>query len=53
MVDYPEGFLSIGHHLNLWTAVVVLMGLLIFMVFGAGRYSLDAKRRKEMEAAHH
>jgi len=53
MVDYPEGFLSIGHHLNLWTALVVLVGLIIFMVFGAGRYSLDAKRRKEMEAMHH
>jgi hypothetical protein len=30
-----------------------LIGLIVFVVFGAGRYSIDAKRRKEMQAIHH
>jgi len=51
MVNAPKGFLSIGQHMELWASLVVLIGLLVFMVFGAGRYSIDAKRRKEMEAA--
>ena len=51
MVNAPKGFLSIGQHMELWLSIVVLIGLLVFMVFGAGRYSIDAKRRKEMEAA--
>ncbi|HEY9008342.1 MAG TPA: DoxX family protein, partial [Ohtaekwangia sp.] len=52
MVNYPKGFLSIGHHMELWLSIVVLVGLIMFMVFGAGRYSIDAKRRKEMQATH-
>ncbi|HKZ38949.1 MAG TPA: DoxX family protein [Chryseolinea sp.] len=51
MVNAPKGFLSIGQHMEFWLSIVVLVGLLIFMVFGAGRYSIDAKRRKEMEEA--
>ncbi len=51
MVNAPKGFLSIGQHMELWISIVVLIGLLIFMVFGAGSYSIDAKRRKEMGAA--
>jgi putative oxidoreductase len=51
MVNAPKGFLSIGQHMELWLSIVVLVGLIIFMIFGAGRYSIDAKRRKEMEAA--
>jgi uncharacterized membrane protein YphA (DoxX/SURF4 family) len=51
MVNAPKGFLSIGHHMELWSSIVVLIGLIVFMVFGAGRYSIDAKRRKEMESA--
>jgi uncharacterized membrane protein YphA (DoxX/SURF4 family) len=52
-VNYPKGFLSIGNHMELEMSLIVLVGLIIFMVFGAGKYSLDAKRRKEMEIAHH
>ena len=52
MVNYPKGFLSIGQHMELWVSIVVLAGLLVFMVFGAGRFSIDAKRRKELEASH-
>jgi len=51
MVNAPKGFLSIGQHMELWLSILVLVGLLIFVVFGAGRYSIDAKRRKEMEEA--
>ena len=52
MVNYPKGFLSLGNHMELEVSIIVLVGLLIFMIFGAGKYSLDAKRRKEMETAH-
>lgn len=51
MVNYPKGFLSIGNHMELEVSIIVLVGLLIFMIFGAGKYSIDAKRRKEMETA--
>lgn len=50
-VNLPRGILSVGT-MELWASVVVLVGLIVFIVFGAGRYSLDAKRRKEMEAHH-
>jgi uncharacterized membrane protein YphA (DoxX/SURF4 family) len=52
LVNYPKGFLSIGQHMELWLSIVVLVGLIVFMVFGAGRFSIDAKRRREMEATH-
>lgn len=52
LVNYPKGFLSIGQHMELWLSIVVLVGLVVIMVFGAGRYSIDAKRRKELEASH-
>lgn len=48
-VNYPKGFLSIGNHMELEISLLVLAGLVVFIIFGAGRYSLDAKRRKEME----
>jgi uncharacterized membrane protein YphA (DoxX/SURF4 family) len=51
-VNYPKGFLSMGQQMELWLSIVVLVGLVVFMVFGAGRYSIDAKRREEMAAAH-
>jgi len=48
LVNYPKGFLSIAQHMELWLSLIVLIGLIIFMVFGAGRFSIDAKRRREM-----
>ncbi len=48
-VNLPQGFLSIGN-MELWASIVVLAGLVVFMIFGAGRYSIDAKRRKEMNS---
>jgi putative oxidoreductase len=50
-VNYPKGFLSLGNHMELEISLVVLVGLIIFIVFGAGKYSIDAKRRKEMGMA--
>lgn len=52
LVNYPKGFLSIGQHMELWASILVLVGLLVFIVFGAGKFSIDAKRRRENEAAH-
>src|SRR5687768_982089 len=51
-VNARKGFLSIGDHMELETSLIVLCGLLVFMVFGSGRFSIDAKRRKEMEMVH-
>ena len=52
LVNYPKGFLSIGQHMELWASILVLVGLIVFVVFGAGKFSIDAKRRREEEAAH-
>jgi uncharacterized membrane protein YphA (DoxX/SURF4 family) len=49
-VNAPRGFLSVGSHMDLEISLIILAGLIIFTVFGAGKYSLDAKRRREMEA---
>lgn len=51
-VNAPRGHLSLGSHMELWVSLVVLTGLVVFMIFGAGRYSLDAKRRKEVHIVH-
>jgi uncharacterized membrane protein YphA (DoxX/SURF4 family) len=51
-VNYPKGFLSIGNHMELEMSLLVLIGLVVFMVFGAGKYSVDERRRKDMTAAH-
>jgi putative oxidoreductase len=52
MINYPKGYLGIGQHMELWTSILVLVGLIVMMVFGAGNYSIDAKRRKEMLSTH-
>lgn len=49
-VNLPKGLLSIGN-MELWASVVVLAGLVVFVIFGAGRYSIDAKRRREMDSS--
>lgn len=48
-VKHPEGFLALGSHMELEISITVLVGLALFIIFGAGKYSIDAKRRKEME----
>ena len=52
MVNYPKGYLSLGHHMELWASVLVLLGLVVMMIFGAGNYSIDAKRRREVTPSH-
>jgi putative oxidoreductase len=52
MVNYPKGFLSIGNHMELWISLIVLIGLIVFIVFGAGKYSIDEMRRRDLEAIH-
>ena len=49
-INLPKGLLSIGN-MELWASIVVLVGLVVFMVFGAGRFSIDAKRRREMNSS--
>jgi len=53
LVNAPKGFLSVGNHMELEVSLVILIGLLVFMVFGAGRYSIDEKRRREKEMHEH
>jgi putative oxidoreductase len=52
LVNYPKGLFSIGNHMELEISLIVLVGLVVFVVFGAGRFSIDAIRRREMEAIH-
>ena len=49
-INLPKGLLSIGN-MELWASIVVLVGLVVFMIFGAGRFSIDAKRRREMNSS--
>jgi putative oxidoreductase len=51
-INYPKGLVSLGNHMELWISLLVLAGLCVFIIFGAGKYSIDAKRRKDMETAH-
>jgi putative oxidoreductase len=52
-VNYPKGFLSLGSHMELEISLVILAGLVVFIVFGAGKYSIDEKRRREaLETTH-
>lgn len=52
LVNYPKGFMSLGNHMELEISLTILAGLIVFVIFGAGKYSLDERRRKEMTAAH-
>ena len=47
LVNAPKGFMSIGNHMELEISLVVLAGLVTFMIFGAGKFSVDEKRRQE------
>jgi putative oxidoreductase len=51
MVNYPKGYL--GQYMELWVSLLVLAGLIVMMIFGAGEYSIDAKRRREALTAQH
>jgi uncharacterized membrane protein YphA (DoxX/SURF4 family) len=49
LVNFPKGFLSVGNHMELEISIIVLVGLVVFMIFGAGKFSIDEKRRHEKE----
>lgn len=51
-VNHQEGFLALGNHMELEISITILVGLVVFIIFGAGKYSIDEKRRKEEAAAH-
>lgn len=53
LVNFPKGFLSVGNHMELEVSLLVLGGLLVFIVFGAGKFSIDEKRRREKALANH
>jgi len=46
-VNYPKGFLSVGNHMELEVSIAVLIASIIFVVFGAGKFSIDEKRRHD------
>ena len=50
LVNAPKGFMSVGNHMELEVSLVVLGGLVTFMIFGAGKFSIDEKRRQEKAA---
>ncbi|HPI80774.1 MAG TPA: DoxX family protein [Cyclobacteriaceae bacterium] len=50
-VNYPKGFFSMGNHMELEVSLIVLAGLIVFMVFGGGKFSVDEKRRKDKATA--
>jgi putative oxidoreductase len=52
LVNYPKGLFSLGNHMELEISLLVLVGLVVFVVFGAGKFSIDAIRRREMQAIH-
>lgn len=47
-VNYSKGFLS----MELEISAIALIGLVTFIVFGAGKFSLDERRRKDAKPAH-
>jgi putative oxidoreductase len=46
-VNYPKGFISLGDHMELEISIAVLVACGIFMIFGAGKFSIDEKRRHD------
>lgn len=47
LVNAPKGFLSVGNHMELEVSLAVLIGTIVFMIFGAGKFSIDEKRRHD------
>tara|TARA_Y100001972_G_scaffold124328_2_gene173251 strand:+ start:1145 stop:1624 length:480 start_codon:yes stop_codon:yes gene_type:complete len=48
-VNFPSGFMSVGNYFELEISILVLLALIFFSIFGAGKYSLDEKRRHDEE----
>jgi len=47
LVNAPKGSMSAGNKLELEISLIVLAGLVTFMIFGAGKFSVDEKRRQD------
>lgn len=47
-VNYSKGVLS----MELEVSIIALIGLIIFIVFGAGKFSLDERRRHDVKTVH-
>jgi putative oxidoreductase len=45
-------FMSVGNRMEFEASLIVLIGLIVFMVFGAGKFSIDEKRRQEKALLH-
>jgi putative oxidoreductase len=52
LVNYPKGLFAVGNHMELEISLIILAGLAVFMIFGAGRFSIDAIRRRDLEPTH-
>jgi len=50
-VNYEQGFLSLGSHMELELSISILLALFLFTLFGAGKFSIDNLRRQD-EALH-
>ncbi|MDN5211609.1 DoxX family protein [Fulvivirgaceae bacterium BMA12] len=49
LVNYPKAFLSVGQFMELEMSIIVLVLLVMFLIFGAGKFSLDQIRRDQMQ----
>ncbi len=45
-------FMSVGNRMEFEVSLAVLIGLIVFIVFGAGKFSIDEKRRQEKAQLH-
>jgi putative oxidoreductase len=49
LVNFPKGFLSMAGNIELGSSIIVLVGLVFFLVLGAGENSIDELRRKDKQ----
>ena len=49
LVNFPKGFLSMAGNIELGTSIIVLTGLVLFFVMGAGSSSIDELRRRDKQ----
>ncbi len=47
LVNSPKGFLSMGSHMELEISIVTLIAIILFVIFGAGKLSIDEIRRNQ------
>ncbi len=47
LVNSPKGFLSMGDHMELEISIITLLAIIAFIIFGAGKLSIDHLRRTQ------